>query len=314
MKMRGISAKIYLLILLSVTYVGIGFTQTNTKPPLPVEISKVDILSNGTRISATVYTPQLDDLALRLPAIAMAHGWGGKSAQLSRYASKFAAAGFLVVSFDYRGWGRSDSRMVQVRSSDDGQYKLVEYKGVVDPIDQAEDYFSVVNWLATHPQVDIEKIGLWGTSWSGGTVIYVAARDSRVKALVSQVSPIGWPGSLENRWLQIGGERARGIRGYPTPFKKEIGNLTGGMIWERLALFNPQKDISLLTDCASLFLVAENEELFDNNKTALVAHKRAPSPTKYTVIPGATHYSIYDGAGLTIAIKEAISWFEQHLN
>jgi fermentation-respiration switch protein FrsA (DUF1100 family) len=312
--MNSISASICVLITFFVTHVGIAFPQTTAKTGLSVEVSSTNILSNGTRISATVYTPQFDDVTLRLPAIAMAHGWGGKSAHLARYASKFAAAGFLVVSFDYRGWGESDSRMVQVRSADDGQYRLIEYKGVVDPIDQAEDYFSVVNWLATHPKVDVGKIGLWGTSWSGGTVVYVAARDSRIKALVSQVSPVGWPGSPQTSWLQIGGERARGIRGYPAPFKKEIGNLSGGMIWERLALFNPRNDASLLEHCASLFLVAENEELFDNSKTALVAHKRAPSPTKYTVVPGATHYSIYDGASLTVAIKEAISWFEQHLN
>lgn len=285
---------------------------------LPVETSKVSILSNGTRISATVYTPQFDDATRKLPAIAMAHGWGGKSAHLARYASKFAAAGFMVVSFDYRGWGNSDSRLVQVRSVDDGSYELVEYKGVVDPIDQSEDYFSVINWLSTHPQVDVEKIGLWGTSWSGGTVVYVAARDPRVRVIVSQVSPIGWPDDLrrqwKQQWLQIGGERTRGIRGYPAPFKKEIGNLTGGMIWERLALFNPRDDVSLLKGCASLFLVAENEELFDNDQTALVAYKRAPSPKEYIVIPGANHYSIYDGESLTIAIREAISWFAEHLN
>ncbi|MDC1311499.1 alpha/beta fold hydrolase [Burkholderiales bacterium] len=279
----------------------------------PVEVSSVDILSNGTRISATVYVPIANDTKVKLPAIAMAHGWGGKAAHLSRYASEFSSAGFLVVAFDYRGWGRSDSRMVQTRSIENGEYELVEYKGVVDPIDQAEDYIAVVNWLATHPKVDVENIGLWGTSWSGGTVVYVAARDSRIKALVSQVSPVGWPEDPKNKWLQIGGERSRGIRGYPAPFKKEIGNLTGGMIWERLALFNPRNDVHLLKHCASLFLVAEHEELFDNNKTALVAYRRAPSPTKYTVIPGATHYSVYDGTGLTIAINEAVSWFKEHL-
>ena len=144
-------------------------------------------------------------------------------------------------------------------------------------------------------------------------MVYVAARDQRVKALVSQVSPVGWPNSSQNQWLLTGGERARGTRGYPDPFKRAIGSLRGDMIWERLALFNPREDASRLKRCASLFLVAEHEELFNNDKTALVAHQRIPAPSKYVVIPGATHYSIYDGAGLTTAINEAITWFEEHL-
>jgi pimeloyl-ACP methyl ester carboxylesterase len=291
----------------------IFFGRIGLSASLPVDISTVDVLSNGTRISATVYMPQVDDATLKLPAIAMAHGWGGEAAHLSRYATKFAAAGFLVVAFDYRGWGTSDSRMVQVRNNAGDGYQLIEYKGVVDPIDQAEDYFSVLNWINTHPKVDINNIGLWGTSWSGGTVVYVAARDQRVKALVSQVSPVGWPDSSQNQWLLTGGERARGTRSYPDPFKRAIGSLRGDMIWERLALFNPREDASRLKHCASLFLVAEHEELFNNDKTALVAHQRIPAPSKYVVIPGATHYSIYDGAGLTTAINEAITWFEEHL-
>ena len=55
--------------------------------------------------------------------------------------------------------------MVQVRNNAGDGYQLIEYKGVVDPIDQAEDYFSVLNWINTHPKVDINNIGLWGTSW-----------------------------------------------------------------------------------------------------------------------------------------------------
>ena len=42
------------------------------------------------------------------------------------------------------------------------------------------------------------RIGLWGSSYSGGHVVYVAARDPRVKAIVSQVA------AIDSRWVVAG--------------------------------------------------------------------------------------------------------------
>ncbi len=279
-----------------------------------IEQLDVSLLSDGTKIGATVFMPK--GSSKKLPAIAMAHGWGGEANHLFRYAKKFAANGYFVLVFDYRGWGKSDSRLVQTKNVSTGKYETIEYKGLIDPLDQAEDYFAAVNWLATDERVDPDKIGLWGTSWSGGTVVYVAARDSRIKALVSQASPVGWAGSWAESadyWLTLGGERARSIRAYPKPFKKEIGSLRGGMVYEKLARFNPREDAALLTDCAALFLVAENEELFDNTTTSLVAHERVPGISRYVVLEGASHYSVYYGKHATQATNEALTWFGEHL-
>lgn len=277
--------------------------------------SVVDIYSDGTRLSGTVFIPS-GPQDRTYPAIAMAHGWGGEATHLFQYAKKFAESGYFVLVFDYRGWGKSDSRYVQVKDPGTGEIELVEYSGIVDPLDQAEDYFSAVNWLAEDHRVAPGKIGLWGTSWSGGTVVYVAARDERVKAIVSQVSPVGWPDDspeVRKTWLQIGGERARGARVFPKPFMREVGNLRGAMIYEKLARFRPRDDARELEHCASLFLVAENEELFDNETTAFEAYKRAPGIAAYQVLSGATHYSVYYGSHAKIATEKAIEWFDNHL-
>jgi len=50
-----------------------------------------------------------------------------------------------------------------------------------------EDYRSALTWLSLQPEVDSDRLGVWGTSFSGGHVIHVAAHDPRVKAVVSQV-------------------------------------------------------------------------------------------------------------------------------
>jgi hypothetical protein len=289
-----------------------------------VEERKVDIVSEGVRIHADLYTPT-SSAARPLPTIIMSHGWGGTAAMLRPQASDFARAGYLVVAFDYRGWGESDSRVVLTRPGTDAPQKpgqpfnaeVREIREVVDPLDQATDIFNVIHWAVGEAAVDKTRIGLWGTSFSGGLVVYVAARDPRVKALVSQVGYMGQPIAVASasglaKMREDGTRRARGELGYPPPRAKEVGNLQGGPIREKFLLYAPIEDVSRAKDCAMLFIAAENEELFDNRSHPELAYARAGEPRKYVVIPGIAHYGIY-GQAREEATRLAIEWFDQHL-
>src|SRR6266702_1358296 len=57
----------------------------------------------------------------------------------------------------------------------------------IDPVAQTRDYRHAITYAKTLPEVDGEKIGIWGSSFSGGHVQVVAAYDKRVKAAVAQV-------------------------------------------------------------------------------------------------------------------------------
>ncbi|KAI4681660.1 hypothetical protein J4E81_009826 [Alternaria sp. BMP 2799] len=48
------------------------------------------------------------------------------------------------------------------------------------------DISDAITYAQTRPEVDPTKIGIWGSSFSGGNVLWVAAVDRRVKAVVSQ--------------------------------------------------------------------------------------------------------------------------------
>jgi pimeloyl-ACP methyl ester carboxylesterase len=78
--------------------------------PSDISFRKATISSEGTRMAAEVFAPAA--AGGKLPTIIMAHGWSGTAAQLRADAVVFAQAGFLVVTFDYRGWGESDSRVI----------------------------------------------------------------------------------------------------------------------------------------------------------------------------------------------------------
>ena len=253
-----------------------------------------------------------------LPTILMAHGWGGTAAQLRTVGLDFARAGYFVVTFDYRGWGESDSRLVLTgpapaeKKANRFSAEVQEVREVVDPLDMTTDWLNALHWLQGEPQCDKARIGLWGTSYSGGHVVYVAARDPRVKVIVSQV------GSLDSRFLEPklafeeGTKRARGEIGYPPPRARTVGNLSGAPVREKLLLYAPVEDVEKAANCAMLFIIAEKEELFDNKDHAIKAHDRAKGPKKLITIPGITHYGIYTTARAD-ATRHALEWFDQYL-
>jgi dienelactone hydrolase len=275
---------------------------------------RVDIHSEGTRMGGFVMHPAVKD-GTKLPALILSHGWGGTAALLRPEAERFAQAGYYVLAFDYRGWGDSDGRPVRDDAGKPGAQR--ELREVVHPLDQATDIFNAVHWIAGEPLVDTSRIGLWGTSFSGGLAAYVAAREPRVRALVAQVAAFGRPVTImpPSALAQARGDatrRARGEIGHPAPGVREIGNLRGAPIREAFLRYAPIEDISTLRDCATLIIDAEREELFDLREHGELAFRRAPEPKKRVVIPGIAHYGIYTTAR-TQAQTLAVDWFDQHL-
>jgi dienelactone hydrolase len=283
----------------------------------------VDIISEGVRQTGEVFRPRDSPEGERLPTIILCHGWGGTAAMLRPEALAFARAGFMAITFDYRGWGASDGRVILAgpRPAIDAKGHIYraevrEIREVVDPIEQTTDLQNVVHWAAGEPGVDPARIGLWGSSYSGGHVVYVAARDSRIKCLVAQVP------ALDSRWVGSGLQRgvtlreatrmARGELGYPEPGAVVIGGLRGAPIRAKLLDYAPVEDAARAKQCAMLFVVAEKEELFRNEDNGRLAFERATGPKKYVVLPGITHYGVYREARPE-ATRIEIEWFDQHL-
>lgn len=292
------------------------------KAPEDIELREATIMSEGSRLHAELFSLK-SNAGKKLPTIIMSHGWGGVAAFLRADAVAFARAGYLVVAFDYRGWGASEGRVILTeaaaadRKENTFTANVQEIREVVDPLDQANDLLNVIAWVQGEPQSDTSRIGLWGSSYSGGHVIQAAARDKRVKALVSQV------GGMDSRFVVLNDQeraltekeatqRARGEIGYPKPGAVVIGNLRGAPIREKLQFYAPVEEAKNAEQCAMLIIVAEKEELFDNKDHGLKAYEQAKGPKKLVTIPGITHYGIYREAK-DEAQRQAIEWFDEHL-
>ena len=144
----------------------------------------IEFDAEGVTLRGWLYRPDAADPDHPVPGIVMAHGFSAvKEMGSDRYAEVFAAANLAVLTYDNRNFGASDGRPRQE----------------IDPWAQAQDYRHAITWLQQQAGIDPDRIGIWGTSLSGGHVLVVAAIDRRVKCAVAQVPFISGHETLVRR-------------------------------------------------------------------------------------------------------------------
>lgn len=133
----------------------------------------IEFSAEGVTLRGWLFRPQ--QVNRLCPIVVMAHGYNClKEHYLDRYAERFAASGIAVLVYDNRNFGDSDGAPRQE----------------LDPWQQVRDYRHAITFAQQLEGVDPEQIGIWGSSYSGGHVLVVAAIDKRVKCVVSQVPTI----------------------------------------------------------------------------------------------------------------------------
>jgi dipeptidyl aminopeptidase/acylaminoacyl peptidase len=296
--------------------------------PLPENVEKraVVIWSDGTRMAGDLYLPKDRKPEDRFPAIVLCAGTGGtKGGTQARLAPIFASKGYVVLAFDYRGWGMSESQLMAVEPQprpDEKNELTIKVKALrwqMNYTDQTEDIRAAISFVAGEPNVDKERIGIWGSSYGGGLVTWAAANDPRVKCVAAQVPGMGARGPAA---VKYGYDLAtKQSRGETEPVPIETGRMTGKMATYENMRVNPAKSIGFSAlDAAAkiavpaIFVVAENEEL-SSNTTVESVHKALVErgvPSRYHIIKGIMHYGVY-GEGFEEATRVELEWFDQHL-
>ena len=134
---------------------------------------EISFKSRRANCHARLYEPTATDS--NGAGVVLAHGFCGTiDTGLTAYAEAFAQAGFHALVFDYRGFGLSDGAPRQF----------------VSVPRQRQDWRNAIATLRGHANVNADRIGLWGMSFSGGHVIHMAHGDPKIRAVVSQVPMI----------------------------------------------------------------------------------------------------------------------------
>jgi len=185
------------LILLTVVYaVVVAFAPWITAPPItlasdntaepeddPQEKQAVSgipscrhdviIPCGGDHIHAWLYLPEAGEAPA--PCVIMGNGFAGtKDMGLEQYALRFVREGFAVLAFDYRFLGASEGQPRQLI--------WIPY--------QKDDWRAVIAWARARPDIDADRVALWGTSASGAYAVDIAAEDTKVAAVIAQVTSL----------------------------------------------------------------------------------------------------------------------------
>lgn len=295
----------------------------------------VTFTSQGLKCAGWYYVPAGLKAGEKCPAIVMAHGFSGvKEMGLDKYAEKFAAAGFAVLVFDYRYMGASEG----------------EPRGQLFYFEQHQDYRNAISWLSLQKEVDAQRIGAWGTSNSGGHVLYLAAFDKRIKTVVAQVPGVGsWDAyfaklspddlvAVHGRFAanrnetyasgrakylpvvvadpkQRAAMRQKDAYDYFTNIAKAgAPNWRNQVTVESLELnmeYKPVANIDLVSPTPLLMIIASSDNI-SPPELQKRAFDRAKEPKRLVTIKGG-HFDVYSGAGYEEASKEAVEWFIRQL-
>ena len=292
----------------------------------------VEFDAAGMRLRGWLYLP--DQPRGPVPAVVMAHGFSAvKEMYLDAYAEVFAEAGLAALVFDNRNFGASDG----------------EPRQEIDPWAQVRDYRDAITWVRTRSEVDAERIGVWGSSYSGGHVLVLGAIDRRVKCVVSQVPLVnGWLNAQRLIRSDFMGQtramfdadregryegKAPGMvavvdpdpsapSALPTPDSWEWFSRTGetrAPSWrnemtlrsvELFTEYEPGVYIERIAPTPLLMVVAAGDHLTPAD-LALAAYGRAREPKRLELLPGA-HFDAYT-KDFPTASGAARDWFVQHL-
>ena len=286
---------------------------------------EIEFPSRGLKCRGWLYVPDHSVTGQSAPAIVMAHGFSAvkEMFRLSAYAEHFEKVGFVTLVFDFRFLGASDG----------------DPRGQIISHEQQEDYRNAITWLSQQPEVDADRIGVWGTSLAAGHVLHLAAFDRRIKAVVAQVPTInpvkqivhrsGRDG-LEGIMRMVATDRTQRFQDGTVNYVKVVGppgelaalstpdayelmmkKSAGAPNWinqvtleslENYVEYVPTANIELISPTSLLMVLAEQDSLIPV-ELARAAFDRAGDPKKLEVFP-CRHFEVY----------EVEPWFSKSVN
>jgi fermentation-respiration switch protein FrsA (DUF1100 family) len=301
----------------------------NNTQDLNFEGHGVEFPSCGAVLRGVLLLPRTER---PLPAIAMAPGMSGvKEGSIMKYAEFFARGGFAVLAYDNINFGASGG----------------EPRQEVDPILQRRGYRGAITFLTLRPEIDPGRIGVFGTSYSGGHVPEIAAHDRRVKCVVSQIPAISGFEAFrrsvrpdaraaflatqdqdrEGRFRGVAPAMVKAVSDDPTELCAMPGKAAFDYFMEQariapswkneltLRSFDLYRAVSnasftpWISPMPLLMIIALGDELAPD--LSLDAYQQAKEPKKLVLLPG-NHFSPYSDE-FSLTGHEARDWFTRHL-
>ncbi len=286
----------------------------------------VHFYSEGSKLEADYYLPDDIEGSAPRPGIVLCHGYSGIRSVIFRdYAEYFTDAGYPTLGFDYRGFGGSEGTKWRIIASE-----------------QLQDIRNAITWLESQPEIDPERIGIWGTSNGGAHVVAVAGMDERVKCAVGQVGyGNGYQLLTENysdaeraAFLQTLSDdrRKRVLTGsgdavpvatllnsaqttqFLAPAIEAMPEFYSEISWESAEATLEYRPIDVADQIAprALMLIAADHDDLCKAPRYREVYERAREPKRWVSYP-IEHYDIYQPDWVKRSATDALEWFDLHL-
>lgn len=284
----------------------------------------VEFNSDGEKVVADLYLP--GEHAENVAAIILCHGFAGvKELLLPSFAEHFANAGYVAMTFDYRGFGGSGGE-----------------PGRLVPALQVEDINNAISFLSARPEVDPNRIGLWGTSFGGANAIVATAEDPRVKVLSVQLTfadgerviTSGMSVEEKSKFLstieKMEEKKRNTGKEMMVPIVKVLSDDQSKEFYTKYVTDYPALNIKIpfLTVAETLrykpvtslpgvnvpiLLVAATKDSVNPVSESHALYEAANEPKELFEVEGATHYEIYSGELFEVAARKQVEWFNSYL-
>jgi dipeptidyl aminopeptidase/acylaminoacyl peptidase len=288
----------------------------------------VSFYSEGVKLAGDLFLPADVKPGDRRAGIVLCHGYTGvRSIYLPDNARVLAEAGYVVMSFDYKGWGDSEGP-----------------KSRLAPYSRVADVQAALTFLGAQPEVDAARLGIYGTSYGGATVVFVAAVDLRVKCVVSVVGvgngarwmrSVRHPDEYHDLLTRAAADRdKRVLTGVsdltdrneillPDRQSAELGaaarrdnpaavtQLPLEFVDDTLG-FNPEWIVDRIAPRPVLFITTDDDRLVPPQESEAM-FARAGEPKKLVVLRGFGHYEVYGGEAFRQVMDETVAWYKTHL-
>jgi fermentation-respiration switch protein FrsA (DUF1100 family) len=288
----------------------------------------VEFYSEGFKLQGDLYFP--DDLSVgeQRAAVLLCHGYTGvKDLYLPDNARALNEAGYVSMTFDYKGWGDSEG----------SRSRLAPYSRVAD-------VQAAMTFLGLQPEVDSDRIGIYGTSYGGATVSWVGAVDPRAKCIVSVVG-VGngqrWMSRVRrtDEWFDLlersQSDRERRSTTGTSEFVERSEILLPDRQSAELAAaarrlnpaaintipleyvddtlgFNPEWIVDRISPRPILFITSDNDRLVPPEESEqLYAHAREPK--KLVALRGYGHYEVYQEPAFSEVMAATLDWYGKYL-
>ena len=282
---------------------------------------RVAFASDGLKLSGVLHLPDERRSGEHLPAFLVLHGFGSnKDGAVGMVAAKlFAQWGYAALRFDMRGCGMSEGE-----------------RGRVICLEQVEDTRNALSFLAGQPDVDPDRIAVYGQSFGAAVAVYAAGVEPRLAACIAtggwgdgekkfrkqHQSPEAWrkfTAMLDEgrRERKRTGKSIRVPRYDIVPIPPGLrANLSKGSIMEfpfevveSMLAFDGNEVVGRIAPRPLLLLHAANDSVTPTEQS-IDLFLRAGQPTDLHLVAGVDHFLLAENNALVIQLVRG--WLDKY--